>query len=58
MLREAFNAMVKDPEFVADIKKLNIELDPLSGERVHELITRTLAVPASVRERAKVAFGR
>jgi hypothetical protein len=25
---------------------------------VQELITRTLAVPASVRERAKVAFGR
>jgi tripartite-type tricarboxylate transporter receptor subunit TctC len=58
ILRDAFNAMVKDPEFVADIKKLNIELDPLSGERVQDLITRTLAVPASVRERAKVAFGR
>ena len=50
--------MVKDPEFVADIKKLNVELDPLPGERVQELITRTLNVPASVRERAKVAFGR
>jgi tripartite-type tricarboxylate transporter receptor subunit TctC len=57
-LRDAFNAMVKDPEFVADIKKLNVELDPLPGERVQELITSTLAVPASVRERAKVAFGR
>jgi tripartite-type tricarboxylate transporter receptor subunit TctC len=58
LLRDAFNAMVKDPEFVADIKKLNVELDPLTGERVQELITGTLAVPASVRERAKVAFGR
>ena len=58
VLRDAFNAMVKDPDFVADIKKLNVELDPLPGERVQELITRTLAVPASVRERAKVAFGR
>lgn len=58
VLRDAFNAMAKDPEFVADIKKLNIELDPLAGDRVQELITRTLAVPDSVRERAKVAFGR
>jgi tripartite-type tricarboxylate transporter receptor subunit TctC len=57
-LRDAFNAMVKDPEFVADIRKLNVELDPLPGERVQELIARTLAVPASVRDRAKVAFGR
>ena len=58
LLRDAFNAMVKDPDFVADIRKVNVELDPLPGERVQELITRTLAVPASVRERAKVAFGR
>jgi tripartite-type tricarboxylate transporter receptor subunit TctC len=58
ILRDAFNAMVKDREFVADIKKLNVELAPLPGERVQELIARTLAVPASVRERAKVAFGR
>jgi tripartite-type tricarboxylate transporter receptor subunit TctC len=58
LLRDAFNAMAKDPEFVADIKKLNVELDPLPGERVQDLIARTLAAPASVRERAKVAFGR
>ena len=58
MLREAFDAMVKDPEFVADIQKLNVELDPLAGDRVQELIVRTLNVPEAVRERAKLAFGR
>jgi tripartite-type tricarboxylate transporter receptor subunit TctC len=58
VLRDAFSALVKDPDFVADIRKLNVELDPLPGERVQDLITRTLAVPAAVRERAKVAFGR
>jgi tripartite-type tricarboxylate transporter receptor subunit TctC len=58
VLRTAFDAMVKDSEFVADIKKLNVELDPVSGPRVQELVLRTLNVPASVRERAMVAFGR
>jgi tripartite-type tricarboxylate transporter receptor subunit TctC len=58
VLRDGFNAMVKDPDFVADIRKLNVELDPLPGERVQELIVRTLNAPASVRERAMVAFGR
>ena len=58
ILRDAFDAMVKDPELVADIKKLNVELDPLSGDGVQALIVRTLNVPASVKERAKVAFGR
>jgi len=57
-LREAFDAMVKDPDFLADIHKLNVELDPLKGERVQDLVVRTLNVPDAVRERAKLAFGR
>jgi hypothetical protein len=50
--------MVKDAEFLADIAKLNVELDPLTGEAVQDLIVRTLNVPPAVRERAKLAFGR
>jgi tripartite-type tricarboxylate transporter receptor subunit TctC len=57
-LRAAFDAMAKDPEFISDIRKLHVELDPMPGERLQELIVRTLNVPSSVRERAKVAFGR
>jgi tripartite-type tricarboxylate transporter receptor subunit TctC len=57
-LREAFETMVLDPEFVADIRRMNIELDPLPGEKLTEIIARTLAVPVAVRERAKLAFGR
>jgi len=58
ILRDAFNAMIKDRDFIGDIQKLNVELDPLPGERVQELIARTLNVPQAVRERAKLAFGR
>jgi tripartite-type tricarboxylate transporter receptor subunit TctC len=58
VLRTAFDAMVKDPAFIADIRKINVELDPLSGAKVQELIARTLAVTPAVRERAMVAFGR
>ncbi|PWT90434.1 MAG: hypothetical protein C5B56_05395, partial [Proteobacteria bacterium] len=58
VLRDAFGQMIKDPEFLADIQKLNVELDPLPGEAVQELIVRTLNVPQAVRERAKLAFGR
>jgi tripartite-type tricarboxylate transporter receptor subunit TctC len=57
-LRAAFAAMVRDPEFVADLQRLNVELEPLPGEQVAQLVTRTLSVPAAVRERAKSAFGR
>jgi tripartite-type tricarboxylate transporter receptor subunit TctC len=58
VLRAAFDAMVKDGAFVADVNKTNVELDPLPGERVQQLIAKTLSVPASVRKRAMVAFGR
>ena len=51
-------AMVKGTEFLADVKRVNVELEPLPGEAVQALVERTLNVPAGVRERAKLAFGR
>jgi tripartite-type tricarboxylate transporter receptor subunit TctC len=57
-LRAGFDAMVKDADFLADIGKINVELDPLSGAAVAQLVARTLDVPAAVRERAINAFGR
>jgi tripartite-type tricarboxylate transporter receptor subunit TctC len=57
-LRAGFDAMVKDPDFIADVDKLNVELDPLPGAAVAQLVARTLDVPAAVRERAIAAFGR
>ena len=58
MLRDAFKTMVKDPDFVAELQRTNVELDPLPGAQVQELVVRTLNVPATVRDRAKLAFGR
>jgi len=57
-LREGFDAMVKDADFIADVRKLDVELDPLPGAAVAQLIEKTLSVPAAVRERAINAFGR
>ena len=41
LLRDAFNATMKDKEFVAEIVKGNLELDPLTGAEV-ETIARKL----------------
>ena len=57
-LRAGFDAMVKDADFIADVGKLDVELDPLPGAAVAQLIEKTLSVPAAVRERAINAFGR
>jgi tripartite-type tricarboxylate transporter receptor subunit TctC len=57
-LRAGFDAMVRDPEFIADVRKIDVELEPLPGAAVAKLVERTLSVPAAVRERAISAFGR
>jgi tripartite-type tricarboxylate transporter receptor subunit TctC len=57
-LRDAFQAMVRDPEFIAKLQRTNVELEPLPGAEVEQLVIRTLNVPATVRDRAKLAFGR
>jgi tripartite-type tricarboxylate transporter receptor subunit TctC len=37
-LRRAFDAMVKDPEFAAEAQKLRIELLPLPGEELQQIV--------------------
>ncbi len=53
MLRRAFEAMTKDPEYIADAEKLQLEIDPMPGERLQKLIAGVMATPSAVVERAK-----
>lgn len=57
-LRDGFNAMVKDPEFVAELNKINLDLDPLPGEVLQKTAAGILDIPPEVKERAKSMFGR
>ncbi len=45
-LRKAFEAVVKDPEFLADATKLRIEIDPLSGMELQKIVQRDPEHPA------------
>jgi tripartite-type tricarboxylate transporter receptor subunit TctC len=51
-LRAAFMAMVKDPEFLVEIAKLNFDLDPLSGAQLQAFFIQADYPPALI-ERAK-----
>jgi tripartite-type tricarboxylate transporter receptor subunit TctC len=55
-LRRAFDATMKDPEFLAEAKKLKIEVDPLTGEQVGDLVGRLYGTPASVVNRVRAAM--
>ncbi len=53
MLRRAFDAMVKDRDYIADADKLQLETDSMTGERLQKLIETVMATPPAVIERAK-----
>jgi hypothetical protein len=46
------------PLGLADLQRTNVELEPLPGAELEQLVIRTLNVPATVRDRARLAFGR
>ena len=48
MLRDAFTATMKDPEFVADVTKQKLDLEPEDGEHLEALIRKIYATPKSV----------
>jgi hypothetical protein len=48
---------MKDKSFLEDAKKLNLEVDPLSGEMLQAAVTAITKTPADVIARAKIAIG-
>jgi len=48
LLRRAFDATMRDPEFLAEAGRLNAEIDPLTGEQVQDVVTQVLATPRPV----------
>jgi tripartite-type tricarboxylate transporter receptor subunit TctC len=51
MMRAAFDATMRDPEFVAEAKQRNLTLAPENGEYMQRLIERIYATPRPVVER-------
>jgi tripartite-type tricarboxylate transporter receptor subunit TctC len=57
LLREAYANMMKDPEFVAEAKKRQWELAPVSGERLEGLAKEVIHQPPDIVERMKKIMG-
>src|SRR5215468_7436191 len=57
-LRAAFDATMKDPEFLAEARKLNLDINPLSGTAIASLLTELYAMPKSVIEKAAQAVSK
>jgi tripartite-type tricarboxylate transporter receptor subunit TctC len=54
-LREAFDKTVRDPEFLADAEKINMEIKPIGHAELRALAMEILSTPPDLIEKAKKA---
>lgn len=53
ILREAFDKTMKDPEFLAEIKKRKYELEPTRGEDLERTVKESMSQPQEIIQRMK-----
>ena len=51
-LRQAFQETLRDPDFVAEAGKMQLEIDPITGEAITRLLQKAYAAPKPVVQRA------
>jgi hypothetical protein len=56
ILRKAFDATTKDPQYLADAAKMRIDIEPLPGAKVQDLITKFYATPKNIVAQARKAI--
>ena len=56
VLRKSFDAAVRDPKFLAEAEKSKIDVDPISGQRVAELVEKAMETPKDVVARVREAL--
>jgi hypothetical protein len=49
---------MRDPEFLEDARKVNIDIDPASGADAEKLLRQFADYPAAVIQKARAAIGR
>ena len=50
-LRAAFDATMKDPAFLEEAKRIKLDVQPTSGQRLQEIVTDILSAPEPIKAR-------
>jgi hypothetical protein len=56
ILRKAFDDTMADPALLADAQRMRIDIEPLSGAKVQEVVSRLYTTPKDIIERARKAI--
>lgn len=57
IVRRAFDDTLKDPLFLADAGKALLEVDPMTGETMEQVLKKAYAMPRALLERAVELHG-
>ena len=58
VLRQAFEAMLRDPAFLDDARKQNLNVVPVSGRAMVDLVANAYRTPPDIVKRTLRALGR
>jgi tripartite-type tricarboxylate transporter receptor subunit TctC len=56
ILRKAFDDTMMDKEFLAEAERVRIDIEPLSGAKVQDVVARLYATPPAIVDRARKAI--
>ncbi len=55
-LRQAYDATMKDEDFLSEARQLNLDIKPMGSERVTQIVDETIDVPAELIAQAKAVL--
>jgi tripartite-type tricarboxylate transporter receptor subunit TctC len=55
-LRRAFDATMKDPEFLAEAQRTQLTIGPLPGEELQKLVAEVAGMPPEILEKVRAAY--
>jgi hypothetical protein len=58
VLRKAFSETMTDKECLADTEKAQMEINPVAGEKLEQLVKEVYATPKEVADKAASFIGR
>jgi hypothetical protein len=56
VLRRAFDATMKDAEFLAETQRMKLGVDPITGEELQKLVAEVSNLPPGLLEKVRAAY--
>jgi tripartite-type tricarboxylate transporter receptor subunit TctC len=53
VLRKAFKTTLQDPDFLAEARKMNVEIQLMTGKELHDMVESLMAIPPEILELTK-----